>query len=145
MNVPRLVSGLREAYDPYIAEIIIVNDPGEDATAAVTRRLASEDPRVRLIERRPPGGVGRALKDGYAAAKGEYILSMDCDFQLIIPELRDLFDVVADGPRRGDRKPFLTRLGSDQLPVRQDHRQSSLSPAVAGSPAATGSATSPTT
>jgi glycosyltransferase involved in cell wall biosynthesis len=41
--------------------------------------------------------VGRAIKDGYAAARGEYILSMDCDFQLIIPELRDLFDVVAEG------------------------------------------------
>jgi dolichol-phosphate mannosyltransferase len=74
-----------------------VNDPGEDATADVARRLAAEDPRVRLIERQPPGGVGLALKDGYAAAKGKYILSMDCDFQLIIPELRDLFDVVADG------------------------------------------------
>jgi dolichol-phosphate mannosyltransferase len=97
MNVPRLVTGLREAYDQYIAEIIIVDDSGEDATAAVTRRLAAEDPRIRLIERPPPAGVGRAIKDGYAAARGEYILSMDCDFQLIIPELRDLFDVVADG------------------------------------------------
>jgi SAM-dependent methyltransferase len=97
MNVPRLVKGLREAYDQYIAEIIIVNDSGEDATATVTRRLAAEDPRVRLIERPPPAGVGRAIKDGYAAARGEYILSMDCDFQLIIPELRDLFDVIADG------------------------------------------------
>ena len=97
MNIPRLVAGLREAYDPYIAEIIIVNDEGEDATAAVTRRLAADDPRLHLIERRPPGGVGRALKDGYAAARGKYILSMDCDFQLIIPELRDLFDVVAKG------------------------------------------------
>jgi dolichol-phosphate mannosyltransferase len=97
MNIPRLVSALREAYDPYIAEIIIVNDQGEDASAAVTRRLAAEDPRLRLIERAPPGGVGRALKDGYAAARGRYILSMDCDFQLIIPELRDLFDVVAEG------------------------------------------------
>jgi dolichol-phosphate mannosyltransferase len=97
MNVPRLVRGLREAYDPYIAEIIIVNDSGEDATAAVTRRLAAEDPRLRLIERPPPSGVGRALKDGYAAARGTYILSVDCDFQLIIPELRDLFDAVANG------------------------------------------------
>jgi SAM-dependent methyltransferase len=97
MNVPRLVRGLREAYDEYIAEIIIVNDQGEDATAEVTRRLAAEEPRLRLIERPPPGGVGRALEDGYAAARGKYILSMDCDFQLIIPELRDLFDVIAEG------------------------------------------------
>jgi len=97
MNVPRLVTGLREAYGDYIAEIIIVNDGGEDGTAAVTRELAAADPRIRLIDRESPGGVGRALRDGYRAARGDYILSMDCDFQLIIPELRDLFDVVAAG------------------------------------------------
>ena len=96
-NVTRLITGLREAYDDYIAEIIIVNDEGDDNTAAVTRRLAVDDPRLRLIDRRPPGGVGRALRDGYAAARGRYILSMDCDFEQIIPELRDLFDVVARG------------------------------------------------
>jgi SAM-dependent methyltransferase len=97
MNVPRLVTALREAYDDYIAEIIIVNDAGEDATAAVTRRLSAEDPRIRLIDRAPPGGVGLALRDGYEAARGRYILSIDCDFELIVPELRDLFDVVAAG------------------------------------------------
>jgi dolichol-phosphate mannosyltransferase len=96
-NVTPLITGLREAYDDYIAEIIIVNDQGDDNTAAVTRRLAVDDPRLRLIDRRPPGGVGRALRDGYAAARGRYILSMDCDFEQIIPELRDLFDVVARG------------------------------------------------
>ncbi|MBA3262630.1 MAG: glycosyltransferase [Thermoleophilaceae bacterium] len=97
MNVPRLVSGLMDAYGDYITEIIIVNDDSGDATAAVTRSLAAEDPRIRLIDRTPPGGVGRALRDGYDAARGKYILSMDCDFQLIVPELRDLFDVVAAG------------------------------------------------
>lgn len=97
MNVSRLVSGLRDAYSDYIAEIIVVNDHSEDATAAVTRRLAAEDPRVRLIDLGPPGGVGRALKEGYEAARGRYVLSMDCDFGLIIPELRDLFDVIAAG------------------------------------------------
>ncbi len=97
MNVTRLVTGLREAYGDYILEIIIVCDGGEDATAAVARRLGAEDPRVRLIERASAGGVGRALREGYGAARGRYILSMDCDFELIIPELRDLFDVVAAG------------------------------------------------
>src|SRR5262249_28943784 len=35
--------------------------------------------------------------DGYAAASGRYILTMDCDFVQILPELRDLFDAVARG------------------------------------------------
>ena len=52
---------------------------------------------MRLIRRQPPNGVGRALRDGYAAATGRYILTMDCDFVLLVPELRDLFDRVAAG------------------------------------------------
>ena len=97
MNVPRLVESLFAAYDRYVHEIVIVDDNSRDRTAAVTRELAEKDPRVRLIPRRPPNGVGRALRDGYAAATGEYILSMDCDFAQIVPELRDLFDAVAEG------------------------------------------------
>ncbi len=97
MNVPGLVRALTDAYDDYLKEIIIVDDSSDDATAATTRALGDRDPRVRLLERDPPGGVGRALRDGYAAATGDLILSMDCDFQVIVPELRDLFDAIAAG------------------------------------------------
>jgi glycosyltransferase involved in cell wall biosynthesis len=41
--------------------------------------------------------VGRALREGYRAATGRYILTMDCDFVHILPEFRDLFDAVARG------------------------------------------------
>jgi SAM-dependent methyltransferase len=97
MNVPRLVRGLLGTYGRYIHEILIVNDNSKDRTADVTRELARNEPRVKLIDRQPPNGVGRALRDGYAAATGQYILSMDSDFLLILPELRDLFDAVARG------------------------------------------------
>jgi dolichol-phosphate mannosyltransferase len=97
MNIPPLVEGLTQAYGDYIAEIIVVNDNSSDATAETTRALASKDSRIKLINRGPPAGVGRALRDGYAAANGKYILSLDCDFQLIIPELRDLFEAIAAG------------------------------------------------
>ena len=59
--------------------------------------LAAQDPRVRLIQRTSDPGVGGALQAGYAAATGRYVLSLDCDFVLIVPELRDLFDAVAEG------------------------------------------------
>jgi glycosyltransferase involved in cell wall biosynthesis len=41
--------------------------------------------------------VGRAIADGYRVATGGYILSMDCDFQHLLPEVRDLFDAAAGG------------------------------------------------
>ena len=78
-------------------EIIPVDDNSRDRTADIIRRLATENPKVRPVFRTPPNGVGRALKDGYRAAMGEYVLSMDCDFQHLLPELRDLFDAIAQG------------------------------------------------
>jgi ubiquinone/menaquinone biosynthesis C-methylase UbiE len=97
MNVPSLIENLIGMYGRYIHEIIIVNDNSKDRTAEVTREIMSREPRVHLVDRKPPNGVGRALKDGYAAATGRYILTMDSDFVLILPEFRDLFDAIARG------------------------------------------------
>jgi dolichol-phosphate mannosyltransferase len=97
MNIPPLIDSLFESYGDYLHELIIVNDNSTDQTAEVTRALAAREPRIKLINRTPPGGVGRALRDGYSYATGRYILSMDCDFEQIVPELRDLFDAIAEG------------------------------------------------
>ena len=97
MNIGPLVTGLRELFGEYLHEIILVDDNSTDATRDVIGRLASEDPRVKPILRTPPNGVGRALADGYRAATGEWVLSMDCDFQHLLPEVRDLFDAAAEG------------------------------------------------
>jgi dolichol-phosphate mannosyltransferase len=97
MNIPRLVRGLLGMYGRYIHEIILVNDNSKDRTAEVAAEMARLEPRVKVINRTPPNGVGLALRDGYRAATGRYILSMDSDFLLILPELRDLFDAIAVG------------------------------------------------
>ncbi len=96
-NVEPLVRGLNAYYRDYLHEIVLVDDNSTDDTAAVIRRLAERDPKIKPVFRLPPNGVGRAIADGYRAATGRYILSMDSDFQHLLPEFQDLFDRAAEG------------------------------------------------
>lgn len=96
-NIDGLVKTLLGMYGNYIHEIILVDDNSTDRTSDVAADLASSEPRIKLVRRKPPAGVGRALRDGYTAATGEYILSIDCDFITIAQEFKGLFDAVAEG------------------------------------------------
>lgn len=97
MNIEPLVTRLRNFFGEYLHEIIPVDDNSRDGTREVIQRLADADPLIKPVFRLPPNGVGRALADGYRVATGRYILSMDCDFQRLLPEIRDLFDAAAEG------------------------------------------------
>ena len=97
MNLGPLVEGLLKHYDEYIHEIILVDDNSKDRSRQIMSDLAEYEPRVRPLFRQPPNGVGRAIAEGMKAATGRYVLSMDCDFMHILPELRDMFDEAAAG------------------------------------------------
>jgi len=96
-NLGPMVGRLRELFGEYLHEIIAVDDNSTDGTRAVIEGLAAEHPLIKPVFRRPPNGVGRAMIDGYRAATGRYVLSLDCDFQHLLPEVRDLFDAAARG------------------------------------------------
>ncbi len=97
MNVQPLVEGLLQHYDEYIHELVLVDDNSTDHTREILEKLASVEPRVHPVYRRPPNGVGNAIRDGLREASGKYVLMMDCDFLHILPELRDMFDAAAQG------------------------------------------------
>ena len=59
--------------------------------------MSAYDSRVRLLNQIGPKGVGLALREGYRAATGRYILSIDCDVVEILPQFRGIF-----GPSRKD-------------------------------------------
>jgi 2-polyprenyl-3-methyl-5-hydroxy-6-metoxy-1,4-benzoquinol methylase len=98
-NVAPLVKGLFRHYDRYIRQIILVDDNSTDRTRSAIDELKRLDTRVFGVFRAPPNGVGRAIRDGLAVVEYgcEYVLTMDCDFQHLLPELEDLFDAVAAG------------------------------------------------
>jgi dolichol-phosphate mannosyltransferase len=97
MNVGPLVERILDLYGEYIHEVIPVDDSSTDRTREVMAALATKDARIKPFHRSPPNGVGRAVSDGLRAATGRYVLTIDCDFQHLLPEFRDLFDGAAEG------------------------------------------------
>lgn len=92
-------------------EIIAVNDGSSDATPEIVRQIASNDPRVRLVDHPQNRGYGAALRSGFSASTGDYVMIMDSDRQFDIGDLVYLtpfindFDMVA-GYRIQRNDPF---------------------------------------
>ena len=93
-----MLQGLLATYDHEILEIIVVDDVSQDNTAGVVLSWVKRNPKVRLVRRTPPCGVGRALKTGFSNINpnAEYALSMDSDFVENINQVRMLLDAIED-------------------------------------------------
>lgn len=88
--IGRMLEGLLANYDQEILEIMVVDDASKDRTAEIVEDWSKRTPKVVLIKRTPPCGVGRALKAGFARInpKAECVLSMDSDFVENIGQVR---------------------------------------------------------
>lgn len=81
-NIERCVRSVLTADYPEF-EIIVVDDHSTDGTGGIARRIATEDPRVRVISAPdlPPGWFGKqwACAAGANAARGALLLFTDAD------------------------------------------------------------------
>jgi dolichol-phosphate mannosyltransferase len=55
-------------------EIIIVNDNSKDETEGLVRAEMDKDESIRLVNRTPPGGFGRAVRSGLEAVQGDIVV-----------------------------------------------------------------------
>jgi glycosyltransferase involved in cell wall biosynthesis len=62
-------------------EAIIVDDGSFDDTARIVRAGAETDERIRLVET-PHRGKGAAVRHGFVAARGEWVLMADADLSM---------------------------------------------------------------
>jgi dolichol-phosphate mannosyltransferase len=70
--IDELTMTLRDHEIPY--EFIIVNDNSTDGTADVVRQRSSADANIKLVNRRPPGGFGRAVRSGLEHVTGDVVV-----------------------------------------------------------------------
>ena len=82
--IPRVSQFLSEVADTF--EIIIVEDGSPDKTGEVADALAKKYLNVRVIHHAKNMGYGVALRDGYAAAKYDYVMYTDGDNQYDVRE-----------------------------------------------------------
>jgi dolichol-phosphate mannosyltransferase len=64
---------------PGSCELVLVDDGSTDGTAAGLRAALGDDPRVRLVVHAKNQGLGAALRTGFAASRGELIVTTDAD------------------------------------------------------------------
>jgi glycosyltransferase involved in cell wall biosynthesis len=71
-----VTSALNQTYSNL--EVLVVDDGSQDETAAVVRRIANKDHRIKLLQK-PNGGLVSARNHGIAHAQGEFIAPLDAD------------------------------------------------------------------
>jgi glycosyltransferase involved in cell wall biosynthesis len=87
---------------PCVKELVIVDDGSTDGTRELLTQIAEAEPRVRVFFHEKNRGKGAALRTGFAAAQGPYIIVQDADLEydpaeyprLLAPVLQDKADVV---------------------------------------------------
>jgi len=100
------------------AEIIFVDDGSTDDSFEKLRQLQRRDRRVRAIQFRRNYGKAAALAAGFAAAQGNYIVTMDADLQddpeeipHLLEELNKGYDLISGWKKRRHDK-FSKRFAS---------------------------------
>lgn len=91
----RLTESLGRIGLPY--EILFVDDGSRDRTWELIRELDARDHRVIGLRHRRNFGKAAALSNGFAAARGDVVITMDGDLQDDPTELSHFIDMLNDG------------------------------------------------
>lgn len=78
-------------------EILLVDDGSRDRTRALAAELAAADPRVRVLAHAKNFGRGRALRTGFAAARGAVVISVDADLTYDESHVPRLYRALEEG------------------------------------------------
>lgn len=116
-NIGPMIDDVRQKVGPLVddLEIVVVDDGSHDGTGDIVRRIAAEDPRVRLVVHEVNQGYGAAVRDAIWSATKELVFFTDSDLQFDVAEIARFLPRIAEadlvvGYRVGRSDPWHRRL-----------------------------------
>jgi glycosyltransferase involved in cell wall biosynthesis len=94
-NVRELLRYVRERAAHYDWEFVIVNDGSRDRTGEIADELAREDPNVHVVHHVTNFGLGQAFRSGFAASRGDYVITLDMDLSYSPEHIGELLEKIS--------------------------------------------------
>ena len=97
-SLPELAAWIHRVMDQhgFSYEVIMVDDGSTDGSWDTVQRLAAENPAIHGISFRRNYGKSAALYEGFAAAEGNVVITMDADLQDSPDEIPELYRMIVD-------------------------------------------------
>jgi glycosyltransferase involved in cell wall biosynthesis len=80
----------------YTYELLLIDDGSTDNSWEIIEQLAAKNPSVRGIKFRRNYGKSAALNTGFAACKGDVVITMDADLQDSPDEIPELYRMIVE-------------------------------------------------
>ncbi len=99
-NVGRLYSAIKDELTNLELnyEIILVDDGSTDDTLMILQDLAARNDDLRIVSYTPNRGRGNAIRAGFKAARGKYLVTIDADLSYTPDHITQIFNYLNTHP-----------------------------------------------
>lgn len=97
-SLPELISWINKVCkkENYSFEVLLIDDGSKDKSWSIVEKLKEEYSFIRGIKFRRNYGKSAALNTGFAATKGNVVITMDADLQDSPDEIPELYDMIVN-------------------------------------------------